>query len=311
MRRDRAILVLGPTASGKSSLALALARRLAGAAEIVSADSMQVYRGMDIGTAKPTTAERAEVPHHLLDIADPHEAGFSVEEWRTLALRAIAEITSRGSCAIVVGGTNLYVQALLMGLFDGPPSNEALREELARVESAELHARLARLDPESAARLHVNDRRRVTRAIEVLATTGIPLSAHQTQWSAGPPSLPDGWRCVGLLPSAPSNARTINARVKRMVECGFLAEVRELLRAGPLGRQAAEAVGYRELTQHLTGQATLEGAIEAMKMRTRRLARQQRTWLRRFEHIPGSRWFHADADAFEPERTGVEFLAAE
>ncbi len=311
MQPATAILVLGTTASGKSALALALADSLAGRAEIVSADSMQVYTGMVIGSAKPTPEERSRVPHHLLDIADPHAEGFSVEAWRTMAWDAIAQIHSRGHCAIVVGGTNLYVQALLMGLFEGPPANEELRAALGVVESARLHARLASVDPVAAARIHPNDRRRLTRAIEVAESTGRPLSEHQIQWSAGPPRLHVGWRCAGLRPDAASNARAINARVKGMMDCGFLEEVRRLLRSGPLGPQAAEAVGYRELSSHLTGQATLDGAVEVIKARTRRLARQQRTWLKRFAQIDGSTWFSGDRGEFSPSQFAGEFLRGE
>ena len=290
MSPPRVILILGPTASGKSALAMSLAKLLDGRSEIVSADSMQIYRGMDIGTAKPTAEDRARVPHHLIDIADPYADGFSVESWRGEATRTIEAVNSSGATAIVVGGTNLYVQALLSGLFEGPPANEALRNELRALAPEDLRARLTRHDPESAARIHVNDTRRAIRAIEVAETSGTPMSALQTQWAAGPPPLPDGWRCVGRLPDAPSNAAAINARVKAMMERGFLDEVRRLSAAGPLGRQAKHALGYEELAQHLCGQATLEGAVEATKSRTRRLARMQRTWLKRFTQIPGSTW---------------------
>ncbi len=308
MARPQVILVLGPTASGKSAIAMSLSKILDGGSEIVTADSMQIYVGMDIGTAKPTAEDRARVPHHLIDIADPYADGFSVESWRGEATRAIESINQRNLTAIVVGGTNLYVQALLSGLFEGPPANEALRNELRALAPEDLRARLTRHDPESAARIHVNDTRRAIRAIEVAETSGTPMSALQTQWTMGPPKLPEGWRCVGRLPEAPSNAAAINARVKAMMELGFLDEVRRLTAAGPLGRQATHALGYEELAQHLCGQATLEGAVEATKARTRRLARMQRTWLKRFTQIPGSAWSRERVEDFSPDFFGAAIL---
>lgn len=284
------ILILGPTASGKSALALALAEDFGGRVEIVSADSMQIYRGMDIGTAKPSHAERSLIPHHLIDVADPFAAGYTVERWLDGAHAAIDGIQRIGKSAIVVGGTNLYVQALLAGLFEGPSADERLRISLRELSLAELRSRLTAIDSASAERIHPNDQRRMIRAIEVTTLTGIPMSVHQTQWNARGPTLPIGWHCVGLLPEPKSNATSINRRVKTMMENGFLDEVRRLLAVGPLGRQAGEAVGYRELTQHISGTLSFEDAFEAIKIRTRKLARQQRTWLRRFRHIERSSW---------------------
>lgn len=285
----RVILILGPTASGKSALAVAAARSIQGA-EIVSADSMQIYRGMDIGTAKPSNALRAEIPHHLIDIADPHTSGFTVENWLNAARELLASFATSGKTAIIVGGTNLYVQALLSGLFEGPPADPELRARLQALGTDALHAQLQQVDPAAATRIHRNDTRRLIRALEVHSLTGRPLSEHQQQWHAAPHVLPSGWTCIGLLPDSVANARTINARVVHMMECGLLDEVRTLLARGALGAQAAEAVGYRELTLHLRGQRRLEDAIEDTKQKTRRLARQQRTWLRRFRQIPNSVW---------------------
>ena len=289
----RAILLLGPTASGKTALSLGLARELSGRSrpcEIVSADSMQVYRGMNIGTAKPTSAERAAVAHHMLDVADPHAEGFTVEDWLAGARSAIAHIASSGRIAIVTGGTSLYVQALVSGLFDGPPSSPELRSRLAALGEDELRRRLEAADPAAAGRIHRRDLRRTIRALEVLELTGTPISALQVQWEARMPALQPGWIALGLMPEPAESARRINARVGAMIDMGFVDEVRALRAMGDLGRQASEAVGYRELGRYLDRRGSLEDAVEAIKVRTRRLARQQRTWLRRFHGIPSSAW---------------------
>ena len=296
------ILILGPTAGGKTALAIELARRLsslpgAGGAECVCADSMQVYRGMDIGTAKPTAAERAAVPHHLLDLVDPSEDGFSVDTWLGLAERAIDEIRRRGSnfrgrYPIVVGGTSLYVQALLAGLFEGPEPDPALRARLQETPTAQLRRRLEEVDPRAAERIHRSDRKRTVRAIEVFELTGRPISSMQTQWPAG--SSRRDVRIIGLdYPVEAINAR-INARVKSMIEAGLVDEVRRLHEAGALGRQAGEALGYKQIIEHLEGRCGLDEAVEQIKIRTRRLAKQQRSWMRRFRLHPGSVWLAAD-----------------
>jgi len=284
------ILVLGTTASGKSDLAMALATSLEVAGECVSADSMQVYRGLDIGTAKPTPAERAAIPHHLIDVADPHDfdRDFTVADWLAAARSAIAGIESRGRVPIVVGGTHLYLQALLQGLFEGPAIDPELRAELERTPQAELRAELQRADPDAAARIHPADRRRTLRAVEVHRQTGTPLSTLQTQWASTGTDLAE--RAVVVVierETAATNAR-INRRVRTMLEAGWLDEVEGLLATGPLHRQAAEAVGYRELGEALAGDRTLDDAAEAIKIRTRRYAKQQRTWLKRFRSRPGA-----------------------
>ncbi len=290
MRDPRAILILGPTASGKSALALALSQSLRDECEIVSADSMQIYTGMNVGTAKPSMQERAAVRHHLIDIESPYHEGFTVDRWLQGAHDTIAAINSREKCALIVGGTNLYVQALLAGLFEGPAADETMRAELRALSLDELREQLELIDPPSAQRIHPNDQRRMIRAIEVTRHTGVAMSVHQSQWSAAPPTLPSGWQCLGLLPDPESNGRAINTRAKMMMDCGFLAEVRALRTVAPLARQAAEAVGYRELAAHIDGEMKLDDAFEAIKIRTRKLARQQRTWLRRFRHIEHSTW---------------------
>lgn len=287
-------VIVGPTAGGKSAVAVELALLLRGRgipAEIVTADSMQVYRGMDIGTAKPTPDERRGVPHHLIDIADPRE-GFSVEQWLAQAEPGIERIRAAGGVPIVVGGTHFYVKALLEGLFEGPGADEALRAALAGRSAAELRDELERVDPATARRLHPNDLRRTIRAIEVFRLTGTPLSEHQTQWDQG------GARADVLLvglewPNAGVNRR-INARVKEMLERGLVEEARGLWKGGMLGPQAREALGYKQLIEHFEGRSALDDAIERVKIETRRFAKNQRTWLKRLRTIPGATWIEME-----------------
>ncbi len=285
------ILVLGPTASGKSDLAVGLAQRLPGGGECVCADSMQVYRGMNIGTAKPTPVQRAAVPHHLLDLLDPREDGFSVDVWLGLAERVIADIRDRGRYPIVVGGTNLYVQALLEGLFEGPVPDPDLRRQLAAAEPDVLRRRLETVDPEAAVRIHPNDRRRTIRAIEVYELTGSRITDLQQQWLGGPSRL--DVRIIGLVYEAGAINRRINSRARTMIRDGLVHEVQGLLDAGGLGRQASEALGYRQVLDYLDGRCSLSGALEQIRVRTRRYAKQQRSWLRRFRVHPQSAWIEA------------------
>jgi tRNA dimethylallyltransferase len=292
-RAPRTLLVLGPTAGGKTALGIALAQRLPGGGEVVSADSMQVYRGMDIGTAKPSREERAGVPHHLIDIADPHAGAFTVADWLDAAREAIAQIHARGRHAIVVGGTNLYIKALVEGMFEGPPTDPALRAQLEALPTEILRGDLEHHDPVAAARIHPNDRRRTVRALEVWMRTGQRISDLQAQWSERPRELPEGWAVVGLEWPVELLNRRINARVHAMVDAGLLREVVALAGTGPLTRQAVEAVGYHEMLEHLAGTLTLEQAVERMKIRSRQYGKQQRTWLRRFRAIPGSVWIEA------------------
>ncbi len=290
-------LLLGCTAVGKSALALPLAERLN--AEILSIDSMQVYRRMDIGTAKPSPAERQRVPHHLIDVAEPSES-FSVARFVSAADAAIADISARGRPVLAVAGTPLYLMALLYGLFDGPSADPEfrtrLRERAASEGTETLHAELARIDPDAAARIHANDLRRIERALEVFERTGRPISEQQQQWS-GPPRYT--YRAIGLRRSREDQSHRINARVKEMVAAGLIGEVRRLL-AEPAGLsdQASQAVGYAEVIRHLRGEYTLEDAIEAIKINTRRLAKSQRTWFRR---VQGINWIDVPVDQ-EPDR---------
>ncbi len=287
------ILIVGPTAGGKSALALALAQQLPEHGEIISADSMQVYRGMDIGTAKPTLAERQLVPHHLIDIVEPDEP-YSVDDWLSAALRLVEEIRGRGRRPIIVGGTNLYVKAFLEGLFDGSPPDQALRAQLAEWNTEQLHAEVSRIDPVIAERIHRNDRKRLTRAIEVYRATGTPLSAWQSQW--GSAASRRDVLLIGLGWPVETINRRINARVRTMIEAGLVEEVRRLHGAGRLGRQAREALGYKQLIAAIEGRAALDDAIERIKIETRRFARKQRTWLKSFRHHPGSLWIDCSDD---------------
>ena len=298
------VLIIGPTAGGKTAISLALAEALARGGECVSADSMQVYRGMDIGTAKPTPTEQAQVPHHLLDLVQPDEA-FTVDHWLDLAETAVEDIQSRGKHPLIVGGTNLYIQAFLSGLMDGPAPDESLRETLNAIDTSELRTELERVDPDAAVRIHPNDRRRTIRALEVFRLTGVPISSRQEQWST--PSERDHTVLLGLNYPAEIINQRINARVRMMMDQGLLEEVEGLYQSGHLGPQAIEALGYRQLVDHLEGQISLEEAIEQIKIRTRRFAKHQRTWLKRFQAQIVEHWIDcSDIDAQDVVNKAVE-----
>jgi tRNA dimethylallyltransferase len=283
-----ALILTGPTGSGKSRLALDLAARLGG--EIVAMDSMTLYRGMDVGTAKPTAADRAAVPHHLLDVLDPWQSA-SVAWWLERASAAVADIESRGKRAILVGGTALYLKAALFGLFDGPPGDGALRARLEAEAEAlgprALHDRLRAVDPATATRLHPNDVRRVVRALEVFELTGRPISAWQTQWR-GPPAA----EAVCLDLPRDELYRRIDERVLQMMRDGLLDEVRRLRElTPPLSREARQALGYKELLDHLDGRCPLDEAVGQVQARSRNFAKRQLTW---FRHLPGCRMASAE-----------------
>ena len=288
------LVIAGPTAGGKSELAMRLARELPGGGEIVCADSMQVWRGMDIGTAKPTAAERAEIPHHALDLADPHRDAFTAAAWLAAAETAIDDIRTRGRWPVVVGGTNLYLRLLLEGMAREVPSDPAVRARLEARDTADLRRELERTDPATARVIHANDRRRAIRALEIATLTGAPASATRDQWSDAVVRVPEHMRLVGIdWSTAAINAR-INARVQRMLDAGWKKEAIALAQAGPLLPQPLEAVGYRELFESLEGTCTLAEATERIKARTRRLAKQQRTWLKKFRDREKSFWIEAD-----------------
>jgi tRNA dimethylallyltransferase len=287
------LALVGPTASGKSAVALAVARDRP-EVELVSVDSMQVYRGMDIGTAKPTPAEQAEVPHHLLDLADPDEE-FTVVRWQREARAALAAIEGRGHRALLVGGTGLYLAALVDDLeIPGrwPELRSELEAEAATAGSAALHERLASLDPLAASRMEPSNTRRVVRALEVTIGSGRAFSSFGPGLGARPSTA---FGIVGIDVPRPVLAERIEARYHAQLDAGFLAEVEALARrpAG-LSRTAAQALGYRELLEHLTGARSLEDAVDLAVRRTRRFARRQRAW---FARDPRIEWADAGAAA--------------
>ena len=279
--------IVGPTASGKSALAEALAVRLGG--EIVSCDSMQIYRGMDIGTAKPTVGDRAKVPYHLIDVVEP-DAPFSAVDYAAAAEAAIADILSRGRVPILCGGTGLYLDVLLRGMPESPEGDPALREELAREAALHgntyLHEQLAAVDPVSAAATHPGNLRRVIRALEIFRATGIPKS----EWDRRSREMPTRYRAavIGLVfKNRELLYRRIEQRVDRMLEEGLLAETRRLLAAGVFeaSKTAAAAIGYKELLPYLAGECTLEEAVEQLKIATRRYAKRQITWFSAKDYV--------------------------
>lgn len=282
------LAIIGATASGKSALALELARRIRG--EILSVDSMQIYRGMDIGTAKPSEEERSEIPHHLIDVADPNES-YSAARFIAAADAVIADANRRGIRLIATGGTPMYFKALFHGLFDGPSADAAIRAELSEVENEELHRRLIAVDADAADRINIADRRRLIRALEVHKLTGRAISTLQNQWDDSTPSRhPAVW--IGLKWEKDAINRRINARVGRMMADGWPLEVRKLLQDFPeLSKTAAEATGYAELIEYARGRLELEEAEEKIKIATRQLARRQMKWFRRFANV---HWLEGD-----------------
>ncbi len=279
------ILILGVTASGKGRLAFDLAKRID--AEIISIDSMKVYRRMDIGTAKPPMEARRHVRYHLIDVVEPSES-FSVGAFHDAATEAIEQIRSRDKRIIAVGGTALYIKSLLYGLFEDAGSDERIRAELrARAEAeglTKLHRELTSIDPAAADRINPNDARRIIRALEVYTITGKPISSFQKQWEA--PQTNDDWTIIGLRREKADASSRINQRVKKMIEAGLVDEVKALLdEEKPLSQQARCAIGYAEIIEHLNGRMDLKDAVEKIKINTRRLAKGQRTWFKTFRNV--------------------------
>ena len=270
----------GATASGKSLVSMEMAKRLG--AEIISLDSMAIYRGMDIGTAKPKPAEQDQIPHHLIDIVNPIEP-FSVSEYRRMALETIEEVRGRGNEVLFVGGTALYLKALLRGMFDGPPADwdfrNEIEQEISEMGAEFLHQRLEMVDPVSASNLHPNDHRRIIRALEVNKLTGKPISHWQMEFEEGQPA--DQCKVFTLRHERSLLHQRIEKRVDTMFEDGLVAEVETLIaKWKELGQSASQAVGYREVIAHLNGQLSDDETREKVKVRTRRFARHQETWFR-------------------------------
>jgi tRNA dimethylallyltransferase len=277
---QRCWFLAGPTACGKSAAGCALAARLN--AEIIALDSMSLYRGMDVGTAKPDAGLRARVPHHLIDILDPHE-DYSLAEYVLAAETAARAIAGRGRTPLFVGGTGLYLRGVLRGVFQGPPADWKLRRELealaASAGNEAVHARLREVDPALAERFPPEDLRRVIRGIEVFQRTGVPLSLQQRQ----KPLLPEEWprHVYWLHPPRAWLYERIDRRVEEMFRNGLVAEVERLLALEkPPGRTARQALGYKEVIDHVEGRLKLSDAVALIQTRTRQFAKRQHTWFR-------------------------------
>lgn len=299
------LVIVGPTASGKSDLALRLAERIGG--EIVNADSVQVYRGLDIGAAKPTAEMRQRVPHHLIDIVAPDEE-FTASDYRREAGRAIADIHSRGRVPMVVGGTGLYIKTLLQGLIDSPAGDEEVRRELR--EFAELHGnealhrRLAQADPTAAAEIHPNNLVRVIRALEVFLVAGRPLSElHRDHRFADDYYAP---LKIGLTMERAELYRRIDLRVDAMLAAGLEGEVRQLLAAGYAPElKSMRSLGYKEICAYLAGSYPLDEAVRLIKRDTRHYAKRQLTW---FKRDLGINWFEYSTNFVTIYNHVIEFF---
>jgi tRNA dimethylallyltransferase len=282
------LVIAGPTGVGKTAAAVALAARVP--LEVVSADSRQVYRGMDVATGKPSGTERRAVVHDLIDVVDPDDR-YQAARFRADAIRAIAAIRARGRLPVVVGGTGLYIRALLRGLDPAPPADPAFRAELATVGAHALHDRLAAAAPAMARRLHPNDRVRVVRALE-LVRAGSALGDEQVRWRGGQPA--DDVLYVGLTMPREALAERLRARVRGMVEAGLAAEVRALLDRGyDPALPAMRGIGYAQFVEVVQGRMALDEAMRRMERDTLRYARRQRTW---FAREPGIRWIDVLAE---------------
>ena len=294
------VLIFGVTASGKGRLAFDLAQSLG--AEIISIDSMKVYRRMDIGTAKPPQQARRRIKYHLIDIVEPSDS-FSVGAFRDAALGAIEQIKSRNMPVIAVGGTALYIKALLYGLFEGPGTDQQIRAELkARAQAeglVELYSELTKIDPTAAERINPNDSKRIIRALEVYQLTGKPISSLQKQWDKQ--ETKHDSTIIGLRREKTDANGRINKRVKNMIAAGLVDEVKSLLaEEKPLSKQARCAIGYAEIIEYLNGYISLEEATELIKKNTRRLAKNQRTWFKTFKNV---HWLD-----IEPDETPEQIL---
>ena len=272
------ICIAGPTASGKTALSIALAKELD--AEIVSCDSMQVYRRMDIGTAKPSIEERAGIVHHMLDVAEPWE-DFSVSRYCNMASPIVDDILARGKTAIIVGGTGLYMDNLIKGTDFAPFPSTGVRERLEEEPIEAVFAQLQAVDPESAARLHLSDKKRIIRALEIYLETGETMTDHDRRTQAIPPKYQPLWFALEDTERAALYAR-IDSRVTAMLEMGLMDEIRSLLDSGiPEKCTAMQAIGYKEFVAALKGQCSIEEAADQVRQSSRRYAKRQLTWFRR------------------------------
>ena len=298
---SRLLLLAGPTAVSKSAVALLLAERLNG--EIVSVDSMQVYRGLDIGTDKPAAADRTRITHHLIDVAGITES-FDAAKFAALAKQAVAEIQSRGRTPILCGGTGLYFRAFLEGLGDAPAADAALRTELERLPLEELLRELQLRDPATYERIDRQNPRRVVRAVEIIRLTGKPVSTQRAEWFKSPASPTPHFYCLNR--TVDDLRARIDRRVEEMFRRGLVEETRRLLETG-LGenKTAMQALGYRQVVEHLHGERSLSETIELVKTRTRQFAKRQLTWFRK---QPGLQWVEVAPDETPEkiaERLGV------
>ncbi len=294
-------VLVGPTGVGKTAVGIELARRCG--AEIISADSRQIYRHMDIGTAKPATNEQAAVPHHLIDIVDP-DVRFSAGEYGRRARHAVKELADRGVPALVVGGAGLYVKALAGGLFDAPAIPPTLRRRLTdayrKVSTAALHQRLIKVDPASAARIHANDRQRIERALEVHDATGTSLTSWFERTDRNARSGCLRLDLIGLRRDRNMLYRRIDRRVDKMMESGFEEEVRGLMNRGyGTATHGLSTFGYAEILRYILGELNACSAIECIRQRTRQYAKRQMTWFRKTD---GIRWFTVE-DGEDPCHT--------
>ena len=285
-------ILTGQTASGKSGVAVCIAK--ATGAEIISMDSMKIYRGLDIATAKPSHAVREAVPIHVVDVVEPQDV-FSLAAYLKAARAAAADIAARGRPVLFVGGTPLYLRGLLYGIFEGPGADWAWRAEMQKKAGSDglagLHEELRKADPVAAARLHPNDHRRIIRALEVARATGRPISEHQRQYPAAAPAV--SYRMAALRRSEADLKERISRRIDRMFEGGLVDEVRRTLERGGFSRTAQKAIGCREVLAHLRGELSLPETVALVKRNTWHLARKQRAWLRSF---PGVLWLDVAPD---------------
>ena len=303
------LVIVGPTASGKTRMAVELAQRHNG--EVISADSMQIYRTMDIGTAKPTKEEMGGIPHHMIDVADPEE-DFSVARYVEMAARCVDDVLARGKLPIVAGGTGLYIDSLLSGRTFAPFSPDSalrgeLEQEMADKGGAAMLEELAKVDPEAAQRLHPNDHKRIIRALEVYRSTGKTITQHNRETQAIPPRY-DALTIGLAFQDRQAMWRRIDQRVDEMVAAGLEDEVRRLLTSGISPKcTAMQAIGYKEFTQALSGEMTWKEAAEVVKLRSRQYAKRQLTW---FGRNPNTRWVRWDdpPDFEQGRRASTEYL---